>query len=41
MSETLVCFLVALLSFACGMLAALLIRTIRQEKKAKDRRQTL
>ncbi|MDY2656445.1 MAG: hypothetical protein SOV75_05460 [Candidatus Limiplasma sp.] len=41
MSETLVCVLVALLAFAFGMIAAVLVKTIHLEKKEHDRDRSL
>ena len=41
MSETLVCVLVALLAFAFGMLAAILVKTVHLEKKEHERNRSL
>lgn len=41
MSETVVCLLVAALAFGFGILAALLIKTIHQERKEDERDRSL
>ena len=41
MSETLVCVLVALLAFVCGMFAAILVKTVHLEKKEHERNRSL
>ena len=41
MGETLVCVLVALLAFVCGMVAAILVKTVHLEKKEHDRNRAL
>ena len=41
MSETLVCVLVALLAFVCGMVAAILVKTVHLEKKEHERNRSL
>ena len=41
MSETLVCVLVALLAFVCGIVADILVITVHLEKKEHERNRYL